>query len=111
MVAPLTEDQVVRVRRFVGDEPADADLDPIWQRHGSIKGVVLEILEIRKANLLASPLSFTITGEYAQNARFNVEYIKQLISDIREGRVDPDSDDLNGDQGTLVIDTPVPVRR
>lgn len=91
-MAALTPDEVIRIRRFTGDTPVDSELQAAYDRYGTLKGAVLEILEIRKANLLASPLSFTITGEYAQNSRFNVEYLERLINAIRTGKVDPDGD-------------------
>ena len=107
----LTEDEIVRVRRFVGDDPPDDDLNAIYLRHETLKGTVLEILEIRRSNLLASPLSFSVVGEYGQNARYNVEFIQKMIDDIRSGRLDPDNDDLEADTSVVSVTAPDPVRR
>ena len=90
-VEALTEDQIVAIRRFIGDEPVDADLQPMYVRYENLKGVVLEVLQTRRANLLASPLQFSVVGEYGQNARWNVEYLTDLIDKIQSGAIDPDA--------------------
>lgn len=79
----LTQDQIVTIRRAVGDTPDDAALDVIYARNGeSVDDLILEVLETRLANLEAAPDSFTIPGEYGQSTGKQMDALREKIAEL-----------------------------
>lgn len=80
----LTLDELALVRAEVGDTvpPSDDDLDEIHDRRGGLVGVVREVWSKRLADLLASPASFTVSGEYGQNVASNILGIQQRLREL-----------------------------
>lgn len=76
----LTEDQLITIRRAVGDTPDDAALNVIYDRTADVDELILEVLEIRLANLKAAPDSFSIPGEYSQSTRGQIEALEREIA-------------------------------
>lgn len=81
----LTVDQLVRIRRQVGDKPDNAALQSIYDRTGDLDELVLEVLEIRLANLVASPAQFTVVGEYGQDTGKNIDALKGVVGVLGGG--------------------------
>ncbi len=81
----LTEDQLVQIRRQVGNKPDDAALNAIFDRTLDLDELVLEVLETRLATLEASPASFTVVGEYAQDTGKNIDALKDKVSALGGG--------------------------
>jgi hypothetical protein len=79
-VAALTEDQVVSIRRQVGNAPDDAALQAIYDRTGSVDDLVLEVLEIRRAEFIRNPSSFSVSGEYSESR--TADQLKALDEDV-----------------------------
>ena len=78
-MAALTVDQLVTVRRRVGRQPVDAEIQTIYDRTGSLTETVREILEIRVADLRANPTSFTVPGEYSQDTAGQIKAIDAAL--------------------------------
>lgn len=93
----LTVAQIVLMRRWVGRRPSDDDLQTIYDRTGSLTETVREVLETRRADLIADPASYAITGEYSQDTRANIDAINKLLAQLG----DLDSEDT-GDDGQFV---------
>jgi hypothetical protein len=82
----LTQDQVITIRRAVGDTPDDAALEAIYARNGgSVGDLVLEVLERRLANLRAAPDSFSIPGEYSQSTKGQMDALEKQIAALGGG--------------------------
>lgn len=79
---PLTEEQIYTVRRQVGLEPSDADLNDTFDRLGDVDEVVREILEIRAAELRRVPATFAIPGEYSQSTAENLKSLEEQLSEL-----------------------------
>lgn len=79
----LTQDQIVSIRRKVGNAPDDATLNEIYARNGeSIDDLVLEVLETRLATLRATPDSFSVPGEYSQSTKEQMKQLEGLIASL-----------------------------
>lgn len=78
----LTEDQLVQIRRQIGNKPDDASLNSIYDRTGDLDELVLEVLETRLANLESSPAQFTVVGEYSQDTSKNIEALRLQVGTL-----------------------------
>lgn len=77
----LTSGQIVTIRRAVGDTPDDAALGAIFARNGgSVDDLILEVLEIRLANLKAAPDSFSVPGEYSQSTGKQIDALERELA-------------------------------
>jgi hypothetical protein len=76
----LTEGQLVDIRRQVGNAPDDAALNLIYDRVESVDELVLEVLEIRYADMLRNPASYSISGKYSETK--SAEQLKGLLAKI-----------------------------
>lgn len=78
----LTEDQIIEIRRSVGNQPDDDVLNDIYARTNDVDELVLEVLEIRWADAAnpALPANFAIPGEYSQDTRANIEALKAQVA-------------------------------
>lgn len=90
----LTLDELAAVRAEIGDTvpPSDDDLDEIHDRRGGLVGVVREVWAKRLAEYLASPASFTVSGEYAQSVAANIQGIQKRLAEL--ATADDDSDEI-----------------
>lgn len=77
----LTDDEFEQIRAEIGDAtpPTDLELDEIHDRVDSVGGVVYEVTSKRLADLLASPASFTVSGEYSQSTEANIKAYQALL--------------------------------
>lgn len=82
---PMTEEQIIETRRQVGNAPDDAALNDTYDRLGDVDAVVLEVLELRYAELERTPESFSIPGEYSQSTGKNLEALGARISALGGG--------------------------
>lgn len=91
---PLDSDQLALVRDEVGsvEPPSDADLDDIYDRKGGLVGTVRVVWAQRLANFLADPATFSVSGEYSQSTRDNIEGIQKRLAEL-SGLAD-DSDEI-----------------
>lgn len=76
----LTEDQLITIRRAVGDKPDDAALNVIYDRTADVDVLILEVLERRLANLKAVPDSFSVPGEYSQSTGKQIDALQAEVS-------------------------------
>lgn len=91
-MAALTQDQLVYVRRQIGNSPTDAELQVTYDRLADVDQVVLEVLEIRLANLIADPATFSVSGEYSQSTAVNIQALQKKLDEwkaymIRVGKL------------------------
>jgi hypothetical protein len=83
---PLSEVQLIRVRRHVGaNEPTDAELHAIYDRLGDVDELVLEVLEARLATLTSEPAQFAIPGEYSQSVGENIKALQEQLAKLGWG--------------------------
>lgn len=101
---PLVTDQLKVLRRQVGDKPSDDDLDAIYERVGSLTETAREVLEIRLANLVANPASFSVPGEYSQDTKANMDLLNKRLSSL--GDLDNEDPTDDGSLSTVVIHHP-----
>ena len=85
---PLTSAQIYQIRREVGDSPDDTTLANNYDRLKSVNSVVLEILQIRMANLLRSPAHITVFGEVALDNSANIDALKAQMARLSGVLVD-----------------------
>lgn len=90
---PLTTEQIEEARRWVGNEPADAILDDIFDRTGTLRLTIDEVLHDRYAELVRTPASFSIPGEYSQSTADNLKALKTLMAEFAGAVV---TGDVNG---------------
>lgn len=70
----LTDIDRARVRDEIGtsEPPTDFDLDDSYDELGTWQAVALRVLQRRRADLIANPLSFTLTGVLSMSAAANI---------------------------------------
>lgn len=95
----LSTDQLVAIRRKVGNTPSDDDLNDIYTRTNDVDELVLEVLETRAANLRLQPDAFSIPGEYSQSG--NGQMLKSTEEQIAA---------LGGGSNTVVFHAPPATR-
>ena len=100
-MADLTDDQLVALRRYVGKGFTDPELQDAFDRQGNLRDAAVEILETVYADMIINPLSFTIIGEYAQNANKNPDLLRKFIDNLRIQDKDLTLSLTNG--GTVII--------
>lgn len=79
-MAALTTDEMISIRRQVGTSPTDLEVQAIFDRTADVDATVLEILEIRAADMRRKPLSFQIPGEYGESR--NASQLESLEDQI-----------------------------
>ena len=91
-MATLTADELAYAKTKLGTDMDAVDLQARYDRLGSLPLAIGEVLDQRVADMLASPLSFTVPGEYSENREGN---IRQLIALADQARVDDPSTGLS----------------
>lgn len=77
----LSEDDLILIRRDIGDKPDDGAVEEVYDRlGGDIEGTIDEILETRLATMLASPAQFSIPGEYSQSTDANIRALQEKVN-------------------------------
>lgn len=95
----LTADQLLILRAELGDAvpPTDETLDQIYALRGGLVGVVRHVWQSRLANLLNSPASFAVPGEYSESQVANITAIQRRLLELA-GYPD-DSDEIPPNTG------------
>lgn len=75
----LTADEIAQIRRWVGTQPSDADLQVVHHRHQDPDSTALEILETRYAEMLNDPVQHSLAGEVSENWSKNIDSVRKLI--------------------------------
>lgn len=89
----VPEADLIWIRTKIGDKPVDADVEVVYNRNQYDKrATAAEILERRRANLLANPASFSISGKYSQDTRTNIEELKDALGDVAGVNIIPAPD-------------------
>lgn len=90
----LDPEQLAEVRDEIGtnDPPSDSDLDDIHDRKGGLVGVVRAVWAQRLAEFLSNPATFSVSGEYSQSVRDNIEGIQKRLAEL--AGVSDDSDEI-----------------
>lgn len=65
-MADLTDSDLAYLSTVLGSDLDEGDLQERYDRLGDTRKVASEVLDIRYADLLAKPDSFTIPGEYSE---------------------------------------------
>ena len=80
----LTSDQIASIRTWISDRtpPTDIELDPIYTRTGSLKGVVEAVLRKRLADLQARPAQFAVAGDYSQSTSANIASLQKQLETL-----------------------------
>lgn len=81
---PLSVAQRYEVRRWVGSAPPDADLDANFDRLGTVRAVIEEILQTRLADFTRAPATFAIPGEYSQSVGDNIDALQDLLASLND---------------------------
>lgn len=82
---PLTTVDLNWVRDEIGtaDPPSDADLDTSFDELQMREAVALRVLKRRRADLLANPASFSISGVLSQDASANLRSLEAQIAPLQ----------------------------
>lgn len=104
-MSALTQDQLVFIRRQVGSQPDDASLQAIYDRPVTVNQLVLEVLELRYADLILAPAQFAIPGDYSQTTTENIKALAEQIKDWRAYMVSQGEDPGPGAYDSVVVFT------
>jgi len=88
--------------------PDDSELDDIYTLRGGLVGVLRQVWSTRLAILLASPASFSVSGEYSQSVNGNIEAIRRRLFELSAY---PDTADVIPPGGGLTMFTAYPLER
>lgn len=86
---PITGADLTYLRRRVGSAPDDAALTLTYDGYVEsgvkypLEWVILEVLEIRLADMIRNPAQFSVSGEYGQNTGKNIDAMLDLIKGQR----------------------------
>ncbi len=80
----LDAEDLVWVRNQIGDKvpPTDGALHDRYDVLGGRVAVAREVWDRRLANLLSSPASFSVSGEYSQDVRDNIAEARKKLNDL-----------------------------
>lgn len=76
----LDADDLAAIREHVGSTPSDEDLGTQWDRLGTVEAVALSVLRARLADMLASPASLRVDGDYAEDHSANIRALEKQIA-------------------------------
>lgn len=79
---PLSSEDLIWVRRWVGDQPADAVLNAAYDRLLDRGAVAREVLDTRLANFVRSSASLSIPGDVAYNNAKNIDALQDMLVDL-----------------------------
>lgn len=69
------------LRRKIGGTPPDDDeLNALFDEIGTLAGVARSVIDERLANLLASPTSVTVAGEYTVDTSKQIAALQKQLS-------------------------------
>jgi hypothetical protein len=86
---PLSGSDLRYARRKLGSLPEDAVLNTLYDtlvvegKEQPLEWVILETLEVRLAEMIRNPASFSVSGEYSQNTSENIKALKEAIDGQR----------------------------
>lgn len=83
----LSLEQLAEIRAEIGstEPPTDSELFDAFERVGTTKDVVLQVLNVRLANMLAGPSSVTIPGIYSESNGDSIRELKKQIASVDMG--------------------------
>lgn len=87
---PFDPTQVAQLQAELGTSLDFEDLTARYDRLGELDAVITEVLRIRLADLTASPTTFSIPGEYSQDASAQLKSLEARLG-------------LTGDAATAVV--------
>ena len=90
------------LRSWLGAEPDDEDLDARYARLEDAQAVALEVVRERRAALLATPSSFTVTGVYSESNSGRADELKNLLADLLRDP-GPSAAAVQGGSSVLVV--------
>lgn len=80
---PLLADDLARIREWVGSSPDDGDVATVYERVGEDPlAAALSILRTRRADMLAEPATWAVSGEYSQSTKDNLAALDRQIADL-----------------------------
>lgn len=82
---PLDANQLAVLRSRLGSNANEADLSARYDRLGDLVAVEHEVLSQRLADLLASPATFSVPGEYSQSTGENIRALQARIDALPIG--------------------------
>lgn len=92
----LTDSQLQVVRDEIGDgEPTDIELDDLFDRTGSVKGVILAVIKKRLATFAADAASLSVDG-YSQNTSANITALQKQLERVQAEGVSENGEDDSG---------------
>ena len=99
-MADLTADELAYARTKLGTSMDAADLQARYNRLDSLPNAIGEVLDQRVADMLASPLSFAVPGEYSENREGNIRQLAALADQVR-------TDDPTTGLSTVRVSNPI----
>lgn len=92
----LTDAQLQVVRDEIGDgSPTDIELDDLFDRTGSVKGVIVAVIKKRLANFAADPASLATDG-FSQNTSANITALQKQLERVQAEGVSESGEDDSG---------------
>lgn len=85
----LSADQLVFLQTKLGSTSDTADLQARYDRLGDTVAVAREVLEIRFADLLNQPDTFSVAGEYSQGTKDQIARLRTLLDGLGESEDEP----------------------
>ncbi len=99
-MATLSDAELAYARTKLGTAMDAADLQLRYDRLESLASAIAETLDQRVADMLTSPLSFAVPGEYSENREGNLRQLRALADEVR-------TDDTTTGLSTVRVNNPV----
>ncbi len=79
----ISTDDLALLRTYVTwDPPTDATIDARYTILWSWEAVALEMVRTRRSQMLDSPSSFSIGGEYSESWTANIEALTKMMNEL-----------------------------
>lgn len=88
----LDADVLAEIRELIGSQPDDVAVEVVYDRKAAmgvaddllVASTALSILRQRRAELLLTPASFSVPGDYSQSTGDNIRALDGLIADLED---------------------------
>lgn len=84
----MTESELARLRSWVGDSPADSELEELVEQLGTLRAAAEAVIRGRLNALLSSPVNWQADGDYSQDDSNRIKALQAQLADLRRQRPD-----------------------